>query len=290
MSFSVLRGRKKMAKFKDYHWVPEDRKEFTRWNEETLFSKLGIQSRRVLFRIPRNRVLESDGGDSNDSIQIFESNNLPEYVEGTIEGLLRISAKRRIVISLQPLEFKDGAQLELRGANGWKAGTAILNHFCRVLCDQEGVVSARSIMLSDLIGTDWKGSLNYTFGNQQYSIEKFLNTREPEAPRIIKNYPTWKKQNIWESGPEAEHLQEEVTLKSMNFWLATRVVMPTKNAGGQEGLVYSIAYYENGHSCMDKGLFGTNGQEKKRQNCVRPVIILKQPALHDPEGPIIIPD
>ena len=27
-----------MAKLKDYHWVSEDRKEFTKWNEEALFS------------------------------------------------------------------------------------------------------------------------------------------------------------------------------------------------------------------------------------------------------------
>ena len=38
-----------MAKLKDYHWVSEDRKEFTKWNEEALFSKLDIQSRRVFF-------------------------------------------------------------------------------------------------------------------------------------------------------------------------------------------------------------------------------------------------
>ncbi len=280
-----------MAKLKDYHWVSEDRKEFTKWNEEALFSKLDIQSRRVFFRIPRNRVFKSDGGDGSCSVQTFESNCLPEYVEGTIEGVLRVAAKQRIVISLQPLEFSDGAQLELRGANGWKNGTAILNHFCKAICSQEGVVSARNIMLSDLIGTDWKENLKYTFKKQQYSIENFLNTREPETLGSIKNYPTWKSSNIWETGPTNEQQQEEITLQSMNFWLATRVVMPVeKNTGVVDELIYSIAYYENGHVCMDSGLFGTNGKEKMFKNCVRPVIILKQPALHATDGPIIIPD
>ena len=146
-------------------------------------------------------------------------------------------------------------------------------------------------MLSDLIGTDWKENLKYTFKKQQYSIENFLNTREPETLGSIKNYPTWKSSNIWETGPTNEQQQEEITLQSMNFWLATRVVMPVeKNTGVVDELIYSIAYYENGHVCMDSGLFGTNGKEKMFKNCVRPVIILKQPALYATDGPIIIPD
>ena len=287
-----------MAKLKDYHWVSEDRKEFTKWNEEALFSKLDIQSRRVFFRIPRNRVFESDGGDGSCSVQTFESNCLPEYVEGTIEGVHRVAAKKRIAISLQPLEFSDGAQLELRGANGWKNGTAILNHFCKAICSQEGVVSARNIMLSDLIGTDWKENLKYTFKKQQYSVESFLQGRQ-EEPGTIRTYPTWKASKSRDFGLFDECIYEEMSLECLNFWLATKVAMPVaKFQGGHDGLIYSMAYYENGHVCMDSGIFGTNGRELGflsecewgTENNVRAVVFIGQQAFEDSQGPIIIPD
>ena len=280
-------------------WDAEERNPFIREDEKQLHHELGIKSRRVLFKIPRDRIIKVEKGEATKFTQIFKSNNLPKYVEGTVEETIKFHTKRRVVVSLQPLEFKDGAQLELHGANGWKNGIAILNYFCDTICKQPGVVNARNMTLSDLIGTEWKKTVEYTFKNQQYSIESFLKTKSPEAPGTSINYPTWEGRNPLESGMLDECLQEETTIKCMNFWLATRVAMPVETfKGDQKGLLYSIAYYDNAHICMDSGLFGTNGEELgydeglewRFKSNVRPVIMLEESAFHNPDGPIIIPD
>ena len=71
-----------------------------------------------------------------------------------------------------------------------------------------------------------------------------------------------------------------------------------KFQGGHDGLIYSMAYYENGHVCMDSGIFGTNGRELGflsecewgTENNVRAVVLMGQQAFEDSQGPIIIPD
>ena len=105
MSFSVLRERKKMSEKKS-EWYAEDRKPFRRMEEQFICDKLGLKSTNVLFRIPRDRIFETDGGNPDDVLQVFKSDDLPEYVEGKVESIIRASGKHRLVISLKPFEFK----------------------------------------------------------------------------------------------------------------------------------------------------------------------------------------
>ena len=308
MSFSVLRERKKMSEKKS-EWYAEDRKPFRRMEEQFICDKLGLKSTNVLFRIPRNRIFETDGGNPDDDLQVFKSDDLPKYVEGKVESIIRASGKHRLVISLKPFEFKNKEKLRLYGAYGWKTGNRILNEFCREMCKQDGVASARSMMLSDLIGLEWRGNTTYQFDEHQYSVESFLQGRQ-EEPGTIRTYPTWKASKSRDFGLFDECLYEEMSLECLNFWLATKVAMPVaKFQGGHDGLIYSMAYYENGHVCMDSGIFGTNGRELgfssaidnrhaylKREcewgteNNVRAVVLMGQQAFEDSQGPIIIPD
>ena len=266
--------------------------------EQFICDKLGLKSTNVLFRIPRDRIFETDGGNPDDVRQVFKSDDLPKYVEGKVESIIRASGKHRLVISLKPFEFKNKEKLRLYGAYGWKTGNRILNEFCREMCKQDGVASARSMMLSDLVGLEWRENTTYEFDKHQYSVESFLQGRQ-EEPGTIRTYPTWKASKSRDFGLFDECIYEEMSLECLNFWLATKVAMPVaKFQGGHDGLIYSMAYYENGHVCMDSGIFGTNGRELGflsecewgTENNVRAVVFMGQQAFEDSQGPIIIPD
>ena len=65
---------------KKSEWYAEDEKPFRRMEEQFICDKLGLKSTNVLFRIPRDRIFETDGGKPDDVRQVFKSDDLPKYM------------------------------------------------------------------------------------------------------------------------------------------------------------------------------------------------------------------
>ena len=298
-SFSVLEERISMDK-KCMVYKAETFDCYTQWSASNLCRRFKLKTNRVRFKVPFGKHASTDGGNPDAPLQHFYSNALPSLIPSIIDGTIRINNKLYLaVIPEEPLYKKEGLEcisLTLHGARGFVGGLNILNSICNTLFSRPGVVQARSIMYSDLIGNNsWVETLHYKFGENEYTPESYMLKHTYEEPGSTKEYPTWITNCSGEEKFADSRLIPFMKEKIGCYWLASRIALPFENPENDwSTLRFSVGAFDNGYFRMNSNLFISNNQstngapllELSQSYFIKPVIFVDSNSLGSSAGPL----